>query len=253
MIEVINLVKEYGSFRAVNDISFSVKQGEIFGVLGVNGAGKTTTLRMLTGILQPTSGIIQMDGRRMDEDPLYIKSITGYIPDRPYLYPRLTGREFLEFCADLYNVPAEPAKERIKKLLSDYLLTDWGNELIDSYSHGMKQRLATCAALVHDPRVLIIDEPMVGLDPHGARMLKDAIRRYAEGGMTVLLSTHSLHVAEEVVDRLVIIHRGSVLQLGTLAEIKKHARTEDSRLEAVFLELTTEDEHNAQNAAAPQT
>ena len=251
MIEVKNLVKEYGDFRAVNDISFSVKKGEIFGVLGVNGAGKTTTLRMLTGILQPTSGSISMDGKTMKDDPLYLKSITGYIPDRPYLYPKLTGREFLEFCADLYRVDTEVAKSKIDSLLADYMLTEWENELIDSYSHGMKQRLATCAALVHNPSILIIDEPMVGLDPHGAKMLKDAMRQYAREGTTILLSTHSLNVAEEVADRLIIIHKGSVLQLGTLDELKKHAGTEDSRLEAVFIELTSESEYHAADPLTP--
>ncbi|MCB0335910.1 MAG: ABC transporter ATP-binding protein [Bdellovibrionales bacterium] len=242
VLELSGVTKQYGSFTAVNDISIAVKRGEIFGFLGVNGAGKTTTLRMITGILLPTRGDIKIAGLSLIDKPTEAKQITGYIPDRPYLYAKLTGREFLYFCSDLYHVPPAQADQRIDQLLEEYSLTAWQDELIESYSHGMKQRLATCAALVHEPKLLVIDEPMVGLDPHGAKMLKDALKRYAQSGTTVFLSTHSLNVAEEVADRLAIIHRGSLLITGTLDEIR--ARTKGGRhdLESVFIELTTEAE-----------
>ena len=239
MIEIHNLTKRYGTFCAVNNLSLEVRAGEIFGFLGVNGAGKTTTLKMLSGVLQPSSGSISICGFDMDREPLKAKSVTGYIPDRPYLYNKLTGREFLLFVADLYQVPLADADGRIAQLLEDYSLLSWQDELIETYSYGMKQRLATCAALIHHPRVLIIDEPMVGLDPHGARTLKQALRAYAKDGMAVLLSTHSLHVAEEVSDRLAIIHQGSLIATGTLADIRAHVGSTDQRLEDIFLELTS--------------
>ncbi len=240
MITLENLTKYYGSFCAVNNLSFQVGKGEIFGFLGINGAGKTTTLRMLTGILQPSSGNIFLGKYNLAKDPIHAKQIVGYIPDRPYLYNKLSAREFLYFCAELYNVPAKEIDYRIDALLEEYSLKDWQNELVESYSHGMKQRLATCAALIHKPEILIIDEPMVGLDPHGAKMLKDALRRYSEAGTTILLSTHSLNVAEELANRLGIIHRGQLIATGTLNEIKELSATKEERLESLFLELTTQ-------------
>lgn len=240
MIEIEHVTKEYGKFRAVNDLSLTINAGEVFGFLGVNGAGKTTTLRMLAGILKPTSGSLRIGGFDVVRQPIEAKAITGFIPDRPYLYSKLTGREFLYFVADLYRVEPNLAEERIDQLLSEYKLTEWQDELIESYSHGMKQRLATCAALIHQPRVLIVDEPMVGLDPHGAKLLKAQLRRYASEGMSVLLSTHSLNVAEEVSDRLAIIHRGKLITIGTLREIKERSGRGEADLEAIFIELTTQ-------------
>lgn len=238
MVILDSVTKQYGAFTAVNNLSLKIAPGEIFGFLGVNGAGKTTTLRMLAGVLRPTSGHISIGGHDLAIDPIPAKQITGYIPDRPYLYNKLTGKEFLSFVADLYNVPVAEAEDRIESLLDEYRLIDWKNELIESYSHGMKQRLATCAGLVHHPKVLIVDEPMVGLDPHGAKFLKDAFRRYAKAGMAILLSTHSLHVAEEVADRLVIIDKGAIITQGTLKEIQAFAGSHDERLESLFLRLT---------------
>ena len=238
MIEIDNLTKSYGNFTAVNQISFSVAPGEIFGFLGVNGAGKTTTLKMLAGVLKPSSGKIKICEYDMAKEPEKAKSVTGYIPDRPYIYNKLTGREFLYFVSDLYMVKEKEAENKINSLLEEYGLVDWQDELVESYSHGMKQRLATCAALVHQPRVLIVDEPMVGLDPHGAKFLKEAFRRYADEGMSILLSTHSLNVAEEVADRLAIIHKGSIIAIGTLENIKSAAGNAEIRLEDMFLKLT---------------
>jgi ABC-2 type transport system ATP-binding protein len=240
MIEVDKLCKNYGNFKAVDNVSLKIEPGEIFGFLGVNGAGKTSTIRMMVGIIQPDSGSIKLGGYDLALQPEAAKSIVGYIPDRPYIYPKLTGREFLTFCGNLYRVPKKALKESIDEVLHKFALEDWADELIESYSHGMKQRIATCAALVHKPKILIVDEPMVGLDPRGARMFKDTLKDLAESGMTIFLSTHSLDVAEEVADRLAIIQRGRIITSGTLDEIRSNAGLFESALEAIFLELTNE-------------
>ncbi|MDZ4786906.1 MAG: ABC transporter ATP-binding protein [bacterium] len=240
MIELKNLEKRYGNFCAVNDISLTIEPGEIFAFLGVNGAGKTTTIRMMTGILQPTAGSISIGGFDLSKNPEKAKSITGYIPDRPYIYPKLTGREFLYFVGSLYKVSKKECAKRVQELLQQFSLVEWQNEMVESYSHGMKQRLATCAALVHKPKILIVDEPMVGLDPRGARMFKDALREFADRGMTIFLSTHSLDVAEELADRLAIIQKGKIISIGTLNEIKARSGFIDKGLELLFLQLTEE-------------
>ncbi|MDC0357736.1 ABC transporter ATP-binding protein [Oligoflexia bacterium] len=238
MIEIKNVTKYYGTFCAINDISFKVEAGEIFGFLGINGAGKTTTLRMLAGVLQPNTGTLNIAGYDLQKEPEKAKGVTGYIPDRPYIYAKLTGREFLNFVADLYSMDSHVAEERIDLLLREYGLIEWQNELVDSYSHGMKQRLATIAAIVHSPKVLIIDEPMVGLDPHGAKLLKDSLRKYAQNDMSIILSTHSLNVAEEVSDRVAIIHNGSILTIGTLEELREQTGGTEDGLEKMFLDIT---------------
>jgi ABC-2 type transport system ATP-binding protein len=239
MIQVETLIKRYGDYCAVNGISFSVASGEILAFLGVNGAGKTTTIKMLTGILRPSSGRIEIGGFDLASAPEKAKALVGYIPDRPYIYQKLTAREFLYFVADLYQVPRKRADQRIDELLEAYGLVAWQDELIESFSHGMKQRTATCAALVHEPKVLIVDEPMVGLDPHGARTLKTNFRSYAKAGMAIFLSTHSLNVAEEVADRIAIIDRGNLIMVGTLAEIRAATGHSDRNLEDLFLALTS--------------
>lgn len=239
MIEINSLSKNYGALCAVNSISLRVAAGEIFGFLGMNGAGKTTTIRMMAGIIRPSSGNVKLGGFDIVEDPIQAKMITGYIPDRPYIYNKLTGREFLYFVADLYQVEPKAAEDRIDQVLEEYRLTEWENELVESYSHGMKQRLATCAALIHDPKILILDEPMVGLDPHGAKLLKEALKRYAAKGIAIFLSTHSLNVAEELAQRLAIIHKGSIIATGSLAEIRTLSKSHQSDLEEIFLELTS--------------
>lgn len=238
MIELINVAKSYGSFKAVTDLSLNVPPGSIFAFLGMNGAGKTTTIKMLTGILAPSSGVIRLGGFNIQTQALEAKKLLGYVPDRPHVYPKLSGREFLYFICDLYKVPARESDKRIDEVLEEYSLTPWQDALIESYSHGMKQRIALCAALVHNPRVLIVDEPMVGLDPHGARDLKNAFKRYAQSGMTVFLSTHSLNVAEELADAMAIIHKGSLLATGTLSDIRNTSGAVADDLEDIFLELT---------------
>ena len=238
MIKLENVTKKYGSFVAVDNVSLSIPSGGIFAFLGVNGAGKTTTIRMITGILRPTSGSISVGGFDLAQSPLQAKSLVGYVPDRPHLYPKLTGREFLYFVCDLYRMDQRAAERRIDETLEEYSLKQWQDELIEGYSHGMKQRLATCAAIVHNPQVLIVDEPMVGLDPHGAKHLKESLKQYASQGLTIFLSTHSLNVAEELADHLAIIHRGSLLTVGTLDDIRALTGKQDEDLEHMFLELT---------------
>ncbi len=244
MIEIQNLQKRFGKFRAVKDLSLTIQRGEIFGLLGMNGAGKTTTLKILAGILRPTAGTVRLGGYDIERQGTEAKRITGFIPDRPYLYPKLTGREFLYFIADLYALSPKKTEERIDLLMSDYHLTEWENELVENYSHGMKQRLATIAALIHEPQILIVDEPMVGLDPHGAKLLKESLKRYAAQGITILLSTHSLNVAQELSDRLAIMHRGELITEGTFEEIRNQEGSQGSNLEEIFLALTTEAMNN---------
>lgn len=233
MIEIVNLSKNYGTFVAVNGISFRAVPGEIFGFLGPNGAGKTTTIRIVAGLSLPTSGIARVNGVDVSLDPVAAKAAMGYVPDRPYLYEKLTGRELLHFVADLYRKDWSVCEPRAVELLEYFGLKDWVDARIENLSHGMKQKLVLVSALVHDPAVLVIDEPMVGLDALAQKQVKVLFRRLADAGKTVLLTTHTLSVAEAVCDRIAIINRGRIVAEGTTAELKK-----DSALEDVFLELT---------------
>jgi len=242
MIRISNLTKRFGGFLAVNDVSLEVKKGEIFAFLGTNGAGKTTTIRMMTGVLLPSSGSVEIGGYDIQRNPLEAKMLMGVIPDRPYIYGKLTGREFLSFMADLYRVDRTLAAKRIDELLAIFGLSEWQNELIDGYSHGMKQRLLTCAAQVHNPQLLIVDEPMVGLDPRGAKLLKDTFRAKADAGLTIFMSTHSLPVAEEIADRLAIIRRGQIIAIGTMDDLYSQAKGNVADLEQIFLQLVEEED-----------
>jgi ABC-2 type transport system ATP-binding protein len=233
MIEIANLTKNYGSFVAVNGISFRAAPGQIFGFLGPNGAGKTTTIRIVSGLSLPTAGSVLVNGIDVTADPVAAKASMGYVPDRPYLYEKLTGRELLHFVADLYRKDWRVCEPRAVELLDWFGLHDWIDARIENLSHGMKQKLVIVSALVHDPAVLVIDEPMVGLDALAQRQVKVLFRRLASEGKTVLLTTHTLSVAEAVCDRIAIINRGRIVAEGTTAELKK-----DSALEDVFLELT---------------
>jgi ABC-2 type transport system ATP-binding protein len=238
MIATKGLTKRYGDLVAVNQIDLQVRPGEIFGFLGPNGAGKTTTIKLLVGMLQPTAGEIRIGGIDLLSDPVAAKAIIGYIPDRPYLYDKLTAMEFLRFVGGLYAVPADEIERFGAELLNLFELHDWADQLVENYSHGMKQRLIMCAAFLHRPKVLIVDEPMVGLDPKGARMVKRLFRGYADNGHTVFMSTHTLEVAEEVCDRIAIIHLGRIIAEGTIAELRQMSREQGDRLESIFLELT---------------
>lgn len=238
MIELKNLTKKFGSLAAVNRINLSVSEGEIFGFIGPNGAGKTTTLRMMSGILSPTEGSVTIDGIDMARQPEKAKQRMGYIPDRPFVYEKLTGMEYLRFTADLFGVEDGLFKGQSESLLKRFSLYDWGDDLIESYSHGMKQRLIISAALLHNPRVLVIDEPMVGLDPAGIRMIKNLFRDLAKKGTTLFMSTHTLSVAEDLCDRIGVIHKGILISMGTVEELKNSARVEEGDLEKIFLILT---------------
>ncbi len=240
MITLTNLTKQYGRTRAVNHISLAVARGEIFGFIGPNGAGKTTTIRIMGGILAPTEGTVLIDGIDMAREPEKAKRKIGFIPDRPFLYEKLTGLEFMRFSADLYGVREEVFQEKAEGLLKMFSLFDWADGLVESYSHGMKQRLIIAAALLHDPSVIIVDEPMVGLDPTGIGMVKELLKNKAREGTTVFMSTHSLGIAEDICDRIGIIHHGSLIATGTLRDLKLAAGVGEADLEAVFLKLSDE-------------
>jgi ABC-2 type transport system ATP-binding protein len=237
MIRIEGLQKSYGRFTAVKGIDLHVRRGEVFGFLGPNGAGKTTTMKIVAGLLKPTRGRVLVDGVDAALDPVTCKRKIGYIPDRPYLYERLTGREFLGFVGGIYGMAEEEVHARGDELLAFFGLQHFGGELIEGYSHGMKQRLTLAAALLHRPVLLVVDEPMVGLDPAGAKLIKQVFRRYAGEGRTVFMSTHTLEVAEAICDRVAIVDKGEIATLGTVEELKSLHDAPGGRLEDVFLKL----------------
>jgi len=238
MIFLEHVTKKYGDYTAVSNLNLEIPRGEIFGFIGPNGAGKTTTIKMMGGIMDPTSGSIRICGINIKDEPEKAKRKIGFIPDRPYLYEKLTGREFLRFIANLYGVDDKSFTEKAEKQLTMFSLLDWSDELIESYSHGMKQRLIMAAALLHDPEALIVDEPMVGLDPVAVKMVKVLFKQLAENGMTIFMSTHTLKVAEDVCDRIGIINKGILIAQGTPSELRKKTDLLDADLEDVFIKLT---------------
>ncbi|WKZ51292.1 MAG: ABC transporter ATP-binding protein [Anaerolineales bacterium] len=238
LIETRSLVKRYGDKLAVNNVSFDVQGGEIFGFLGPNGAGKTTTIKMIVGLLQPTSGSVKVAGFDVQAQPLLAKAASGYVPDTPNLYAKLSGRELLRFVGDLYSLERGQTARRIDELLRVLELTAAADDTIDSYSHGMQQKTSLAAALVHDPRVLVLDEPTVGLDPKSARLIKDILRQLAERGAAVMLSTHILEIAERMCDRIGIINKGELVAIGTMDELRHLGQSGETSLEDIFLGLT---------------
>ena len=237
LIQTQNLVKSYGDKLAVNQVSFEVYGGEVFGFLGPNGAGKTTTIKMIVGLLQPTSGSVSVAGYDVNTQPLQAKAASGYVPDSPNLYAKLTGRELLRFVGDLYNLERAQAERRSEELLRMFDLSAAANDTTDSYSHGMQQKTSLAAALMHDPKVLVLDEPTVGLDPKSARLIKDLLRQLADRGAAIFLSTHILEIAERMCDRIGIINKGELIAVGSMEELRRLGKGETS-LEDIFLSLT---------------
>ena len=239
MIEIDGVTKKYADFTAVDNLSLSIPGGEVFGFIGPNGAGKTTTIKILGGILAPTQGSARICGIDILKHPVEAKRKIGFIPDRPYLYEKLTGMEFMRFTGDLYGVGRNGYQKKAEAELKRFSLYDWANELIESYSHGMRQRLIFAAALAHEPDVIIVDEPMVGLDPIAIMMVKELFRELAGKGVTVFMSTHTLKVAEDICDRIGVINRGRLIATGTTEDLRREAAVSDADLEKVFLNLTS--------------
>jgi ABC-2 type transport system ATP-binding protein len=238
MISIHNLVKNYGSFTAVDGVSLDVQPGQIHGFLGPNGAGKTTTIRMIAGLLKPTAGRIEVNGHDLATSPEAAKASLGFIPDRPFIYEKLTAGEFLRFHGGLYGLDDGEIAGRVKEMLEVFELSKWEDELVESFSHGMKQRLVMSAAFLHRPGAVLVDEPMVGLDPRGARLIKDVFRRMSARGVAILMSTHTLEVAQEMCDRISIILKGKIIASGSVSELMALAGGGDDQLTPVFLKLT---------------
>ena len=238
MIQLIDLSKQFGRLAAVDRINLKVDPGEIFGFLGPNGAGKTTTIKMMAGLIKPTSGKVIIDGWDLAEHANQAKEVVGFIPDQPFLYEKLTALEFLRFIAGLYNLSSNGIEARMQNLLELFGLTDWQDELIESFSHGMKQRLVMASAFIHHPKLVIVDEPMVGLDPKGAKLVKEVFREYSDKGKTIFMSTHTLEIAEEVCDRIAIILEGKIVAVGNMKELKEKSGSEGRKLESIFFKLT---------------
>ena len=241
-IIIENLVKKYGTFTAVDNISLKVQPGQIFGFLGPNGAGKTTTIKLLAGLLKPNAGSIIINGYNLAEDPVNCKLNTGHIPDRPFLYEKLTGNDFLRFIASLYSLSPEKYEKNVPRFLDLFDLADWQDHLIESYSHGMRQKLIMTSVFMLETPTIIVDEPMVGLDPKSARIVKELFKNHARTGGSIFLSTHSMEIAEELCGQIAIILRGRIKAVGDMESLRQEASLETSDLEEVFLELTETEE-----------
>jgi len=238
MIVLEKLTKRFGSFAAVDDLSLVVPRGEFFGFLGPNGAGKTTTIKMMTGLFTPTSGSIVINGFDIQKQALEAKSSVGYIPDQPFLYDKLTGREFLYYIGGLFGMPKNLIRDRSNELIDHFEIGDWVEKRTEEYSQGMRQRITITAAFLHAPKTIIIDEPMVGLDPRSARIVKDSLKQKSREGVTIFMSTHSLEMVEELCDRIGIIKGGKLIFIDSRDNLHQQKSKYDGKLESVFLELT---------------
>jgi ABC-2 type transport system ATP-binding protein len=238
VIRLEGLGKSFGPHHAVSDLNLEVRPGEIFGFLGPNGAGKTTTVKMMTGLLRPSAGRVLIDGRDMAADTIAAKRLMGLVPDEPFVYPKLTGAEYLRFIGELYGVALADVKKRTPELLEMFELAPWGGELLESYSHGMRQKLVLAGILLHEPKVLVLDEPMVGLDPKSGRLVKDIFMKLAERGTAIFMCTHVLEIAEKLCHRIGIMIGGKMIACGTLDELRTHAKKDGQDLESIFLSLT---------------
>jgi ABC-2 type transport system ATP-binding protein len=241
MITLKHVHKKFGTFEAVHDLTLHIPPGELFCFLGPNGAGKTTTIKMLCGLMRPSAGSIRIADIDVRDDPRAARVITGYIPDQPFIYERLTAREFFEFTGDLYGIPRDKVVHKFEYYFGLFGLTDYADALVRELSHGLRQRLTYASTLLHDPQVMFVDEPFVGLDPYSIRLIKDLLRERTRKGMTIFLTTHILALAEGLADRIGIIHKGRLIALGTLDELSRQYAGE-KRLEEVFLSLTGERE-----------
>lgn len=238
MIELRNVIKKFGSFTAVDNITLSVPKGELFGFLGPNGAGKTTTIKMMAGLFAPTGGQILINGYDVVKNPVQAKTVISYVPDQPFLYDKLTGREFLYFIGGLYRMEKKALAEKIDELVEHFEIGEWVDKRTEDYSQGMRQRITISAALVHDPKVFIIDEPIIGLDPRSAKIVRETLRQKAREGVSIFMSTHSLPIAEELCDRIGFIKNGRLVFLGTQENLQVYKQKYDGKFESVFLELT---------------
>ena len=237
MIHIDNVRKEYGPKVAVEGLSLEVRPGELFALLGPNGAGKTTTLKMIVGLLRPTSGRVTVCGHDVLADPIAAKQLMAYVPDQPFLYDKLAGLEFLAFMGDMYGVPRADRDLEIDRLVELFDMKEWIRELTETYSHGMKQRVVLAATLLHKPKVVVLDEPLVGLDPHTARIVREILREQAKAGTTILMSTHVIPIAEDTADRIGILMNGRVAALGRMDELRTQAQS-GGRLEEIFFKIT---------------
>ena len=238
MIELRNLTKKFGNFTAVDNLSLTVERGEFFGFLGPNGAGKTTTIKMMTGLFTPTSGDVYINGYDAFAKPIETKQTFAYVPDQPFLYDKLTGREFLYFVGGLFKMEKQTLARRIDEIVEHFEIGDWVDKRTEDYSQGMRQRITIAAAMVHKPKTIIIDEPMIGLDPRSAKIVKDTLKAEAQAGTTIFMSTHSLSVAEELCDRIGIIKNGKLIFVGSLNQLDGLKQKYDGKFESVFIELT---------------
>jgi len=241
MIKIKQVTRAYGTKIAVDRLDLDIRRGELFACLGHNGAGKTTTIKMMVGLLQPTAGSVEIAGFDVVTESREASLRIGYVPDEPYLYDKLSGREFLQFVAEMYGLPRDIAPTSIEKQINDFGLSGFVDQLAESYSHGMKQRLVFASALLHNPELLIVDEPMVGLDPRSMRLVKDLLKTRVGNGGTVFMSTHTLAVAEEIADRIGVMSQGKIQFLGTVAELRQQLSSDES-LEQLFLTLTEEEQ-----------
>ncbi|HCY76949.1 MAG TPA: ABC transporter [Ignavibacteriales bacterium] len=238
MLEIINVTKKFGSFTAVNNLNLHIKTGDFFGFLGQNGAGKTTTIKMISGLYNPTSGKILINGFDINKEPIKAKSLIGYIPDQPFIYEKLTGREFLFFSGGLYSIEKQILKNKIDEIIDKLEIGDWVDKRTEEYSQGMKQRITIASALLHDPKLLVVDEPMVGLDPQSALIVKNILTEKAQNGAAVFMSTHSLNVAEEICTRIGIIKDGNMIFSDTKEVLENIKGNDNQNLESLFLQLT---------------
>ena len=237
MIRFEHVTRSYGNRVAVSDLNLNVPKGELLALLGHNGAGKTTSIKMLVGLLRPSEGLVAVGPFTVVDHPREANSLMGYVPDQPYLYDKLSGREFLEFVADMYGLTTVESREAVDREAERFQLGDFLDQLTESYSHGMRQRTVFAAALIHQPEVLVVDEPMVGLDPHSIRLVKDLLRNYADQGNTVLMSTHTLSVAEEIADRVAVMKTGELIFKGQIEELRSQVTTGADSLESLYLAL----------------